>query len=35
MPKIQDIVGMGIDDTNKLVFSCDADGTVTEGPSIA
>lgn len=35
MANIRDIVGMGIDDTNNLVFSWYADGTVTAGSSIA
>jgi hypothetical protein len=34
MADIRDIVGMGIDDTNNLVFAWYADGTVTAGSSI-
>jgi hypothetical protein len=34
MANIRDIVGMGIDDTNNLVFAWYADGTVTAGSSV-
>jgi hypothetical protein len=33
MANVRDIVGMGIDDTNNLVFAWYADGTVTAGSS--